>query len=197
MSRDDAIRDRVKAAKGPKQKRKTWEPITVEQMTRGVTVTAFDQSLSATGWVTAVVSWPRRLHVLSRGTMRPEKPVAGGHYGSILKALALADMLRTTDPRPWGAVTVAEQTPIAGYRLESSLLAGYVVAAQYPQTIFVGRQHALSLVLPPDQRYEKKHTKQIVDRYVYEDHPVGLSWNEHQRDALLLAIAHLYDLEQQ
>lgn len=195
MSKDDDVRDRVKAAKGLGKKRKKWEPITIEQMASNVTVAAFDQSLSATGWLTAVIT-RGKLHVLRRGTLRPPMPSVKGHHGSIVKALMLADLLRKADIMPWGGQVVAEQTPVAGYRLESSLLAGYVVAAEYPSTIFVGRQHALSLVLPPEQRFEKKHTKQVVDRYVYEDHSLGVSWNEHQRDALLLAIAYLYDLEQ-
>lgn len=196
MSREDALRARARSAKRPQKKRKVWEPITVNQMAWRRTVTAFDQSLSATGWVSVVIE-RGKLHVMRRGTLRPEVPEGvKGHHGSILKALSLAELLRKEDIMPWGGQVVAEQTPVAGYRLESSLLAGYVVAAHYPRTIFVGRQHAQALVLPPDQRSEKRYAKQVVERYVAEDHSLGVGWNEHQRDALMLAIAHLYDLEQ-
>ena len=195
MTREAAVRERVQAAVKRPSRKKVWEPPSIEDFAPGLKMLAFDQSLSHTGWINFTVSSGGALVIHSRGTMNVAV-ASKGHTSTMDKA----DILNTAlirDLHRHGSydVVVGEVTPVMGYRLESSLLAGYVLRRTYPDVVFVSRQAALALLLPPDKRDEKKHSNEVLRRYATVEYPDVPRWNEHQRDALMLGLTALWKIQ--
>lgn len=188
------VRERVRAAKKPRAK-KEWEPPAIEDFIESVEVLAFDQSLASTGWVLFTVDQgDLRLH--QKGTLR--NPIRnGGHIGTMDKADWLKSALVSEHIFTLSAdLIVGEQTPVQGWRLESSLIAGYVLRQVFPKVEFVNRRTALSLLLPPEQRSDKKYAAEVVKRYDPVLGPyVRPTWNEHERDALMLGLTAIHRSE--
>lgn len=188
--REDALRLRVKEAKRPKGK-KQWAAPEISDFAKGIIIMAIDQSLGNTG-VVIMRMGDDGAHITARWTYQP-KGTAKGHLGSLQKATDLFDylVLRDSVSSPLDLV-VYEQTPIMGYRLESSLLAGLTVMLVHRDAQAYSRQSAYSLLLAPDRRSEKKFTREVVERYVVEDLTHRKTWNEHERDALMLGLTGLH-----
>ena len=57
---------------------------------------------------------------------------------------------------------------------------------------------SLALLLPLDQRKDKKYSREVLNRYasieVASDRV--LRWNEHQRDALMLGLTYLHRIKE-
>lgn len=193
------LRERAKeAAKGRKQP-KVWEAPHWSDFASDVRVVAFDQSLSNTGWVDFQMTSTGVLMVYRRGTIRSNVETKG-HIGTMDKADSLKRALMG-ESAPTYARIVGEVTPVMGHRLESSLLAGYVLRQVYPDVEFISRQTALALLLPLDQRKEKKHSREVLNRYASADasgvfSERAMPWNEHQRDALMLGLTYLHRIKE-
>jgi hypothetical protein len=174
-------------------RKKAWEAPSIEDFARRWVMLAFDQSLTNTGWVRFYVHH-RRLTVLDRGTLKIAV-ASKGHTSTMDKADLLKSRLEASRGGWSFDLVVGEVTPVVGYRLESSLMAGYVLRQVFPQVHFVSRQAALALLLPPDQRFEKKYSNEVKDRYVsYVDNQAPGRWNEHERDALMLGLTRLHQI---
>lgn len=200
MSRESDLRERVKEQHRRPPRRKQWRPVAQEEMLPATVVLGLDQSLTSTGWVLMQV-----LHgivqVHAKGTVKTPRIDGRGHALTLARGHALRRELEALDRRlakdpdlPRPRVVVAEQTPVMGYRLESSLLAGFVVGEIWPDVAYVANNTASAMFLPPDQRAEKKHTKALVPDRLTIGHG---RWNEHERDALMLAMARLHLLRKE
>jgi hypothetical protein len=192
--RQERVRERVQAAVKRPSRKKVWEPPSIEDFARRRTILAFDQSLTNTGWVRFYVH-RSRLVVLDRGTLKIAV-ASKGHTSTMDKADILKRRLEASRGGWSYDLVVGEVTPVVGYRLESSLMAGYVLRQVFPDVHFVSRQAALALLLPPDKRFEKKHSNEVKERYVsYADNQAPGRWNEHERDALMLGLTWLYQIQ--
>lgn len=189
MTSQDALRSRIQASRRS-VRRKVWGPVKIASLATDVPVLAFDQSLSHTGWVLTVLHNTGRAEVLDRGTFKMTDIVEKGHEGSLLRGVQLQTLLSHSRNDVVDDV-VYETPPVRGYRIESSLLAALAVRVVYPGAVGVQRQRAISLFLPMEKRSEKKHTIEVVERFTGR----ADRWNEHERDAFLLAMAYLHDLE--
>lgn len=190
------LRERAREAAKGRRKPKVWEAPHWSDFAPNVRVVAFDQSLTHTGWVDFEVGSQGALIIYGRGTINITVD-SKGHVGTMDKADDLLDALRDRSI-PTYARIVGEMTPVVGYRLESSLLAGYVLRQAYRDVEFVSRQSALALLLPLDQRKDKKYSREVLNRYasieVASDRV--LRWNEHQRDALMLGLTYLHRIKE-
>lgn len=201
MSRETALRERVREApKKAVRRKKAWEAPANTDFLPHTRVLAFDQSLTHTGWVDFQVTSEGVLLVYRRGTINIAVATKG-HVGTMDKADILKRALAKQSVGTYMHI-IGEMTPVQGWRLESSLLAGYVLRDAYPDVRFVSRQSALALLLPPEKRAEKKHSREVLARFPMTEfhllHGSGSSrWNEHQRDALMLGLTHLHQIAQE
>jgi hypothetical protein len=193
------VRERAREARKPKGKvKKVWEPPALEDFAQGIRVRAYDQSLGNTASVTLMVT-PDGVHVTGRHVIHPKTDQVG-HLGSLQKGCDLFSMVYIEYCTDQAAavkapeVIVMEQTPVRGYRLESSLLAGMAVMMVYPNVEIISRQSAYSLLVPPEDRQGKMGTRSVVERYVTQDFTAVIrkTWNEHERDALVLGLTALH-----
>lgn len=161
---------------------------------RPLEVLAFDPSLSATGWVmlrvSRLVPERRRITVVSKGTLRV-RVAANGYLGTYEKASRMKAQVEETLWREidwrYPAVIAWEAPAVRGHRLESSLIAGYLVyQASHGAGLAVSANHA-SWQLTGDPSHGKDAIRQAVARYVPA--AAGRKWNEHERDALAIALS--------
>jgi hypothetical protein len=157
-------------------------------------VIAFDPSLSSTGWVKLWVArlTPEHREIIAeaKGTLRVRTAVNGylGTYekASRMKAMIEETLWREADLRFPPAVAW-EAPAVRGHRLESSLIAGYLVyEASHRAGLAVSANHA-SWQLTGDPSHGKAAIREAVARYVPES--AGRLWNEHERDALAIALS--------
>lgn len=197
MTREAALRERVQTATKRPSRRKAWEAPAVTDFATGICVRAFDQSLTNTGWVDIEI-WPglSEIRVWGRGTIKIAV-ASKGHTSTMDKADVLKQRLESFAGGWDGDLVVGEVTPVMGYRLESSLMAGYVLRQVYRKVDFVSRQSALALLLPPDKRHEKIHSRLVLERYLLVGTAAQKRWNEHERDALMLALTRLHQMAQE
>ena len=188
------LRERAKEAAMGRKQPKVWEAPHWSEFAPNVRVVAFDQSLTHTGWVDFEVGSQGALIIYGRGTINITVSTKG-HVSTMDKADDLLDALRDRHI-PTYARIVGEMTPVVGYRLESSLLAGYVLRQAYRDVEFVSRQSALALLLPLDQRKAKKYSREVLNRYASVETASDrtMRWNEHQRDALMLGLTRLHQI---
>lgn len=199
MSRETDLRERVQTATKRPSRKKVWEAPVIADFAQGLVVLALDQSLSSTGWVRFDIgaTVKGRLTVWNRGTIKVAV-ASKGHTSTMDKADILKARLEANRSIMASDLQVAEVTPVVGYRLESSLVAGYVTRQVFPGVHFVSRQSALALLLPPDKREEKIHSKIVKDLYVpLLGDAEPRRWNEHQRDALMLGLTALWKIQQE
>jgi hypothetical protein len=161
-------------------------------------VLVFDPALSNTGWVKFRVSWlgrkAPRFAVEERGTLRV-KTDQPGYLGTYDKASRMRGLIQEVVWREQGyhlPYDIAWEAPaVAGRRLESSLIAGFLVyeAANRVGTA-VSANHA-SYQLTGNPSHDKRAIAAAVARYVPESE--GRTWNEHQRDALAIGLSFSLD----
>jgi hypothetical protein len=159
---------------------------------RALRVIAFDPSLTSTGWVfLRVRGWtPRdRLVVAAKGTLRVRTELTGylGTYdkASRMRALIQEVIWREQDLR-FPAAIAWEAPAVRGHRLESSLIAGLCVyEACGGAGSAISANHA-SWRLTGSPAHDKREIAAAVARYLPET--AGRTWNEHERDALAIAL---------
>jgi hypothetical protein len=192
--------ERLVARKG-----KRWQPPTLADFAHGI-VQAFDQSLSNTG-MALVKSNESGLHVLATAMIRPPADVQElkGYTGNLAKADSqYAGMLRARTGFAANAdVTIGEHPPVKGQRMDSITLAGRELhRATAGRVVFMDNRHAKAVIVgragTKERPVTKAHVKEAVEAYVTKPEDKGLHspWNEHTRDAVLLALAWLYDEKQ-
>jgi hypothetical protein len=170
------------------------------------TVQAFDQSLNNTG-VVLLRSSGEGIVLLATGMIRPSEEATAqdsweGNYAraeDIHKGVAYH---RTGYARMADAV-LYERPPVHGKRTESIILAGREVhRATGGAAVMVDNRHAKKIIIgragSSQNPVTKAHVKEAVERYITPPERSGktLPWNEHIRDACLLALAWLYDEKQ-
>ena len=197
---DDGLRERIRGvAKPPHRKKNEWVAPRVDEFAEKIRVLCFDQSVNNTG---VVMLWADygRVTVWSQQTLVPDKdPDLFSVDRIIQRAVSQDEFIREAicEARADGKVdaVVVERTPLEGYRTESSLLASFSIHRLAPEILgvpvtVVANNHAKAVMLAPNRRSEKIHTKDLLDRY-----RIPGRWNEHTRDALLLGLTHLYDVK--
>lgn len=193
MTEED-LRERAREAAAGRKSKGWHDPHYDDLNDRACPVLAFDQTLSSTGWV---MFKPRGagykyFEIIERGTIKIATE-RQGHEGSLHKGEMLHAHLVALEARlPRPALVVAEQTPVKGYRLESSLMGAFAVRLVWPQARLISRRSATSRMLPPGERDEKRHTERLLWRFLDTGESGGKRWNEHERDALLLGLAAIY-----
>ena len=175
-----------------------WTPPELSAF-RPCTVLAFDPSLSSTGWVKLHVKWRWKkdpeIEIWARGTLRV-KTAETGYLATYDKASRMKALIEET---VWREVDLArlpdiawEAPAVAGHRLESSLIAGFLVyEASGRAGTAISANHA-SYLLTGSPAHVKREIAAAVARYVPETS--GRGWNEHQRDALAIGLAFSLDL---
>jgi hypothetical protein len=179
------------AAKG-----KGWRQPSMDDFAPGQ-IFSLDQTLTKTGLVRMEVIG-QRLLVHSHFTIKPQTD-RDSFWGSYDKAEGLLERL-VSELRIWPNVRgiACEMPAVGGMRNESSLLAGYVAhrAAKIAgkKITMVSMLHARNVLGGPTCK-----TKYDLKLVLAQILPASRSrpWNEDERDALGLGLAHLYDLNQE
>jgi hypothetical protein len=187
--------------------RKGWAPPAAPGDFAFGTVQAYDQALANTG-VVLVKSNESGIHLLATAILRPPADVQAikSHEGNFARAESLyAGVCRARTGFAANAdAVVYERPPVSGMRTESITLAGREIhRSTLGRAVMVDNRHAKSVIVghagSKKNPVTKAHVKEAVERYVTPPADQGktMPWNEHVRDAVLLALAYLFDLRQQ
>lgn len=169
------------------------------------TVQAFDQSLNHTG-MALLRSWGGGITLLATGMIRPSAEATDlqsweGNYaraediykGVLYHRKGYASMVSDV---------VYERPPVHGKRTESIILAGREIhRATDGSAVMVDNRHAKKLIVgragSSSNPVTKAHVKEAVEAYITPPEASGktMPWNEHIRDACMLALAYLLDLK--
>lgn len=167
------------------------------------TVQAFDQTLNNTGMV-ILRSWGGGFTLLATGMIRPSAEATAlqsweGNYAraeDIYKGIAY----HRTGYASMVDDVVYERPPVHGKRTESIILAGREVhRATEGKAVMVDNRHAKKLIVgragSSQNPVTKAHVKEAVEAYITPPQAIGklMPWNEHVRDACMLALAWLLD----
>lgn len=185
-------RNKISTAKPAPQ----WTPPTIEDFAWGVTVQAFDQTLTNTGYVELMIVGGE-VRVAGRLTIRPKPPK---ELDSFAYAFEQASLLgdEVDDLLMCSSEVVFEMPAVSGFRIDSSKMAGQVIYDRVRESrlgykaVMISKNHAAS-ILTGDPYADKNEIRKAIARYLPESDT--RRWNEHQRDALALGLAHLYDLK--
>jgi hypothetical protein len=170
------------------------------------TVQAFDQSLNNTG-VVILRSHGTGITLLATGMIRPfaKTTELQSWEGNYARAQDIHDgiVYHRTGYASMADAVVYERPPVHGKRTESIILAGREVhRATDGKAIMVDNRHAKKVILgragSSKNPVTKAHVKEAVEAYITPPEASGktMPWNEHIRDACLLALAWLYDEKQ-
>lgn len=184
--------------------RKGWSPpLAPGDFAYGI-VQAFDQALANTG-MAVVKSNESGIHLLITSLIRPPADVqeiksTEGNYARADSLYAGVCRARTGFAANADAV-VYERPPVTGMRTESITLAGREIhRSTLGRAVLVDNRHAKSVIVGTagsrgKNQVTKAHVKEAVERYVVPPAAQGknMPWNEHTRDAVLLALTWLYD----
>lgn len=178
---------------------KEWRVPVPADFAVGKLVLSFDQSLANTGWVILSVDG-YLIEVVARGTIRTVSPLKGPsqsfHKMRLLKA-QVAEEFPAHSTTTYDDVVV-EMPAVFGQRTESSLMAasvldGYWNAIGSPITL-VSIQHSRTVLCGTMARNKKDLGHKGLAKIIPDS--AKRTWNEHQRDAALNGLAHLWDLKQ-
>lgn len=164
-------------------------------------ILAFDQTLGNTGWVWLQVWQDGTPEVAMTGTCTPptvDKKVKG-HELNLLRSVALQqEMLVLIDSMSHALDIVLHETPPVGNRMarpESSLLAAHCIAyacnLRGVPRLSVGAQRAKSVVCGNGNAKKAEAHAALRKRYATSIEEFDQVTNEHQRDALMLALVYL------
>ena len=181
---------------------KAFQPPTLGMFAHGL-VQAFDQTLTNTG-VVLIKSNELGLHLMATAMIKPPEELKAvksteGNYGR-------ADSIHDGILRHRGGFAsnadaiVYERPPVKGMRIESSLLAGREVhRATMGRAVMMDNRHAKTLLIGragnKANPVTKADVKEMVEAYLGSPREQGknMPWNEHTRDACMLALAWLLD----
>lgn len=194
----DAI-ERYKAKKTAYKS--VWTPPTMESFRQRFTVLSFDQSLSKTGWIRLLVAGGMVV-IDDRGTIKTSSDASGWH-GNFAQArqvrLGVSAIHDRITSRGFPDAIVLEMPSVGGHRTDSSMLAAYEIDDYCNMYLsrpkLVSIQRSRSLLGGPNARNNKKAGHKALERYIPGS--IQRSWNEHQRDAALNGLAHLYEINQE
>jgi hypothetical protein len=202
VSVEESLADKAAALKGVAVKRSrktTWIKPTGEDFADGL-VLAFDQTFSKTGWCLVDVK-DGEVDVQIKGFIQeppiPDKPA----FEDILQRSEwMYDRIYAViwEATEWGPFGVVHEAPVLhAMRVEASLLGALAVRlatrkvlGQSP--VIIENRRMLGLLVPPDERYNQTG-KSHITRALLPYYDTRKGWNEHNRDALALALTHLYD----
>lgn len=181
---------------------KGWQPPTLDMFAHGL-VQAFDQTLTNTG-VVLIKSNELGLHLLSAAMIKPPQEVLDipSTEGSYARADSIhAGILRHRCGFAANAdAIVYERKPVSGMRTDSIFLAGREVhRATEGRAVMMDNRHAKKVLVGTagsrDRKVTKADVKDAVERYITPPKATGrlMPWNEHIRDACMLALAWLLD----
>lgn len=169
----------------------------VRRFFREIKVLAFDQSLTNTGWA-KVDCYDQSVE--ATGMISPTAPNLKSFELTFEKARQLEDaVVNLLDLYKYDIdVVLVEMPAVVGYRTESSLIAAEKVFTAcrlvgLPKPVIVSRQHAAAVVAG-NGKADKKETSAAVDAMITA-RPDKCKWNEHIRDAVLLALCEGLDSE--
>lgn len=172
--------------------RKDWSfPTTYAE---GVSILSVDQTLSKAGWVFFWMGLDGRPVVHERGMIKPVT-VETSFLGTYSKTLQVERELELIVASLPVAGLVFEMPAVGGYRVESSLMAGYACLAVARRRglryRIMSAQHARVVMCGPGKGNDKSAMQQAMKPYCE-----GSRWNEHQRDALGNGMTHLHELRE-
>lgn len=187
----DHFRGLIPAQKGPKT---AWQPPAAADFAHGL-IQAYDQTLNNTGCV-LIRSSDAGVHLLAAQMIRPAtdlKSVEGTYTRA--SEIAMGIERSRTGLAANADATVYERPAVRGRRTESSLIAGREIhRITRGRAVMVDNRHAKSVICGTADA-SKKDVKTAVERYLKPQ--TAMPWNEHIRDACLLALAYLWDARQQ
>lgn len=169
------------------------------------TVQAFDQSLNNTG-MALLRSWGGGITLLATGMIRPSAEATDQQSweGNFARAEDIYKGVAYHRKGYASMVTdvVYERPPVHGKRTESIILAGREIhRATGGGAVMVDNRHAKKLIVgragSSQNPVTKAHVKEAVEAYITPPEASGktMPWNEHIRDACMLALAYLLDLK--
>lgn len=166
-------------------------------------VLAFDQTFSKTGWCFVIVKGGK-IEVVAKGFIQQPPIPDTAAFEDILQRSELMhdrvkDVIWDTMRHTYDFDIVHEAPVLHAMRVEASLLGAFAVrmaakAIASRKPVIIENRKMLGLLVPPDQRYNqigKSHITRALLPYV----DTRRGWNEHNRDALSLALTHLHDKE--
>jgi hypothetical protein len=167
------------------------------------TVQAFDQSLNNTG-VVILRAFGTGITLLATGMIRPSAAATDlqSWEGNYARAEDIREGIayHRTGYASMVDNIVYERPPVFGKRTESIILAGREVhRATGGKAVMVDNRHAKKLIVGragnSKSPVTKAHVKEAVERYITPPEASGklMPWNEHVRDACMLALAWLLD----
>lgn len=184
-----------------------WTPPLLADFAQDVSVFSFDQSLSKTGWVYLRVL-EGRVDVMARDTIRTKTEIKGwrGNFDQARQIKHEMDRVEkiltrfSPDQMPrWPDAVVLELPNVHGHRTDSSMLAAYEIdrycETWWRPTEFISIQQSRTILGGSNIRNSKKDGHKALERYVPES--IQRTWNEHQRDAAINALGHLYNLKKE
>lgn len=192
----DELATQLKGKKSKKKAPRTWTLPILGDLQQNRTVLAFDASLSNVGWVLLWIVHGQVL-VMAKGTIKPKTRLTG-FLESWDKAEILLGELKDLAYHFASAEYIAVEAPSVGggHRTESSLIAGLMVwlnSLSFKRRAVVATH--VSAVMLGNARIPTEHRKQAVREALarYIPGSEGRSWNEHERDAALIALTVLWD----
>jgi hypothetical protein len=182
--------------------RGTWRPPTLSDFAHGV-VQAFDQSLTNTGVALIKVN-ELGIHLLATAMIKPPEDVLAvkSTEGSYARAESIhAGILRHRAGFAAAAdAIIYERKPVIGMRTDSIFLAGREVhRATEGRAVMMDNRHAKAVLVGragnKANPVTKADVKAAVEAYIPSPKNSGklMPWNEHTRDACMLALAWLLD----
>lgn len=169
----------------------------VRRFFREIKILAFDQTLTNTGWA-KVDCYDQSVEAC--GMISPTAPNLKSFELTFEKARQLEEaVVNLLDLYKYDIDVVAVEMPaVVGYRTESSLIAAEKVFTAcrivgLPKPVIISRQHAAAVVAG-NGKADKRETGAAVDAMI-TSRPNGGKWNEHIRDAVLLALCEGLDSE--
>lgn len=172
-----------------------WFPPKVHDFLQGTAVMGCDATLSHFGWLVAEASGGEVL-VHDKGTINIETGMSG-YLATWEKARLLQARLLPLLKTYQGVRKVVEAPAVAGSRTESSLIAGMLVWLETGGCPQVSAMHVARVLCGSGRLLSadrKKAVRVACARYVPAS--ATRAWNEHERDALALVLAHLHDLQE-
>lgn len=152
----------------------------------------FDQSLTNTGWA-VYDAYTRKVEACGVLVAEIRDPHLKSFHLTFEKAKQLeAGLIRVlTDHSNNVDQILIEMPAVTGYRTESSLMAAEKIFTvcrhlDLAMPVLVSRQHACKVVVGK-ARCTKKETSDAVEARIVS-HPPKSRWNEHIKDAVLLAV---------
>ena len=175
-----------------------WRPPTARDLEPGRPVLAWDATLTNCAWA-LMAAGGDGVVIYEKGTIRPRTALTG-YRGTWDKATQLRDAISAVTDRVRPADVVLEAPSVGGgYRVESSLMAGFMVWSMDPGNCHDVSATRVSAVMLGEARVRSDERKKRIRAAVIELVPeaAGRGYNEHIRDSIATGVTWLWDLKAQ